>query len=336
MNNVEFKKIRYSDKETLQQFFNVYERTNLYPYYLNYGYEELNSNGSYKYAIIEIEDDKVLLCIKDIKLFTTKYKRMLGFPISLKGSYENELKVFEIAKDEIGCKNIQLREEEIVLLPEDFQTRERKLQDVDYYSDINQRVIDIQKRRFRVKHRINKYKGDMEFRLATPEDVPKIKKIHQSWVDFKTKNHIEIRSKRIFKNMFKNIENYMSEDSDIRLYILYYKGIAMGFTLLNDIGNGNCHQIVQQYYNHMNMPKIVVQDVLGMESLAEDVRKICTDMGQIFYYFLIERLHEEGYSKVSVAGTGKGKSLLEFKRNIHKEVNNYYLIELHESENVEE
>ena len=39
--------------------------------------------------------------------------------------------------------------------------------------------MNIQKRRFRVKHRINKYKGDMEFRLATPEDVPKIKKIHQ-------------------------------------------------------------------------------------------------------------------------------------------------------------
>lgn len=330
MSNIEFKTIRLEDKDILQQFFNVYTRTHLYPYYLNYGYNELNSNSSYKYAIIEIEDDKVLLCIYDINIHTTKYKRMLGFPISLKANYDNELKVFEIAKDIIGCKNIQLREEETELLPEAFKVKERKLNDVDYFSDIDQRVIDIQKRRFKVKHRINKYKDDIELRLATTKDISQIQKIHQSWVNFKTENHIGIRRKKIFKNMFKHIEDYMSEDSDIRLYILYYKDIAMGFTLLNDIGNHNCHQIVQQYYNHLNMPKDVD------ESLLEDVRKICTDIGQIFYYFLIERLYDEGYKKVTVAGTGGGKTLLEFKRNIHKEVNNYYLIELHESENVEE
>lgn len=330
MNNVELKKIRYSSKETLQKFFNVYERTKLYPYYLNYGYSELNSNSAYKYTVIKIEEDEVLLCIYDINIHTTKYKRILGFPISLKGNYENELKVFEIAKNIVDCKNIQLREEEIKLLPDYLKGKERKLQDVDYYSDIGKRVIDIQNRRFRVKHRINKYKGDIEFRLATPKDVINIQKIHQSWVDFKTENHIGIRSKKIFKNMFKHIEDYMSEDSDIRLYILYYKGISMGFTLLNDIGNGNCHQIVQQYYNHMNMPKIAIQDTLETETLKEDIRKICTDMGQIFYYFLIEKLHEEGYNKVTVAGTGGGKNLLEFKRNIHKDVNNYYLIQLEE------
>lgn len=330
MNDVKFKTIRLEDKDNLQQFFNVYKRTQLYPYYLNYGYEELNSNGSYKYAIIEIEDDKVLLCIKDIKMFTTKYKRMLGFPISLKGIYANELKVFEIAKDVIGCKNIQLREDEVDLLPDYIKDKERKLQDVDYYSDIDKRVIDIQKRRFRVKHRINKYKNDMVFRLAKKDDIINIKDVHKSWIAFKKNNNIGIRSKMIFKNMFKNIEDYMKEDSDIRLYVLYYKDILMGFTLLNDIGNCNCHQIVQQYYNHMNMPDIISQ--LDDELLKEDIRKICTDSGQIFYYFLIEKLHEEGYRKVTVAGTGKGKSLLEFKRNIHKEVNNYYLIELHDVE----
>lgn len=332
MSDIEFKTIRLEDKDILQQFFNVYTRTHLYPYYLNYGYNELNSNGSYKYAIIEIEDDQVLLCIKDIKLFTTKYKRLLGFPISLKGNYENELKAFEIAKDIVECRNILLREDELSLLPEEFFTGEIKLEDVDYFSDIEQRFVDIQKRRFRVKHRINKYKSDITFRIATPDDIDEIKKIHELWKEFKTEKHIGIRSKRIFKNMFKNIETYMNEDNDIRLYILYYKDIAMGFTLLNDIGNNNCHQIVQQYYNHLNMPKIDVEDC----KLEEDVRKICTDIGQIFYYFLIERLYDEGYKKVTVAGTGGGKNLLEFKRNIHKEVNNYYLVQLVDNDEVEE
>lgn len=328
MSEINFKTIRYGDKNALHEFFSVYDRTKLYPYYLNYGYNELNSNGSYKYAIIEIDGDKVLLSIKDIKLFTTKYKRMLGFPISLNSNYNNELKVFELAKNEIGCRNILLREEEITLLPSYYTELPHKLEDVDYYSDIEQRVIDIDKRRFRVKHRINKYKEDMVLRLATHEDIPSIKAIHQSWVEFKSSNSIPIRSKNIFKNMFKNIERFIDEDSDIRLYVLYYKHIAMGFTLLNDIGNGNCHQIVQQYYNHTNMPNIEVPDNVEGRLLWEDICKITTDIGQIFYYFLIKQLHKEGYKRVSVAGTGGGKSLLEFKHNIHKSVNKYYLVQL--------
>jgi hypothetical protein len=83
----------------------------------------------------------------------------------------------------------------------------------------------------------------------------------------------------------------------------------------------------------MNMPKVAMQDALETEMLKEDIRKICTDMGQIFYYFFnSKKLHEEGYNKVTVAGTGGGKNLLEFKRNIHKEVNNYYLVQLQDEE----
>lgn len=328
MNEIKFKAIRYEDRDTLQEFFNVYERTKLYPYYLNYAYEELNSNGAYKYAVIEIDKDKVLLSIRDINIHTTKYRRLIGFPISLSSNYQNELKVFELAKDELSCKNILLREEELSLLPKCYKDSPYKLEDVDYYSDIEQRVIDIEKRRFRVKHRINKYKDDMVLRLATHEDISDIKTIHQSWINFKNQNNIPIRSKKIFKNMFKNIDKYLKEDSDIKLYVLYYKHIPMGFTLLNDIGNGNCHQIVQQYYNHTNLPDIDIPDNVEGRLLWEDIRKISTDIGQIFYYFLIKQLYKEGYKRVSVAGTGGGKSLLEFKHNIHKNVNKYFLVQL--------
>lgn len=317
--NIEFKSIRYEDKDILQQFFNVYERTRLYPYYLNYGYLSLNSNGSYKYTIIEMCDDKILLCIKDIKLFTTKYLRLLGFPISLSGNYSNELKVFEYAKNVIGCKNILLKEDELQLLPEEYRIVNDEIEDYDYYSNIEQRVIDIQKRRFRVKYRINKYKKDITFRLANKSDIENLKEIHENWVNFKTQNNIPIRSKKIFKNMFKHIYDYMGEDKDIRIYILYYKEVAMGFTLLNDIGNNNVCQIVQQYYNSSNLPKVSEEDFI-------DIGKICSDLGEIFYYFLIEQLHKEGYKKAMVAGTGGSKSLLDFKKHIHKSVIKYKLI----------
>lgn len=301
------KAIRFLDKETLLSFVNKYEERKIYPYYNQILYCKLSSNGSMKYKIFEINDDKVLVLYKDIKLITTKFIRLTGYPISLNGIQENEDEIYTLLCQEDNIKEIFINEYELHRI--DKTRNDLEVCDYDFYSLIPLRMKEIDKSKWRSKYRINQFRKDIEFRLATKEDYHPIMQLHNDWKS----NKKDVRSKKLFNGFFKQFNNLIEQEI---VYVLTYKGAIIGFTVLDEINNHTRHMPIQQYYTVHFAPKELLDD--KSESLFRHI-------GQIFYYFMVKELHELGCVYLSVAGSANLKdSLIEFKSRIHKSNITYY------------
>lgn len=310
-----FKAIRLKDRDIVLKFLNLNKETELYPYYLNPSYLEFMSNGAYKYAIVDVDGDEVFVCIKDIKIFSTKYWRLLGYPISLSGNRENEDKVYA---DITGLENVRqgyINEHQLYRIgktKEDFED----FIDIDFCSVIEDRVKYVSTSKYRSKNRLNIYKDKLTYRQANKDDIEAIRGIREGWVFDKKSNKKSVHSLRLVTNMFKQYDRLISEDSCDKLMVLCYENVVLGYTLINDMGSGHYHQLA---LNNLKLSSYTGDN--------EDIKKILSSISKIIYYYIIKDLDNKGAKVLSHAGSVKRDNLYEFKKILYGSNLKYYKVD---------
>lgn len=307
------KPIRLKDRNILLEFLGKDDKTKAYPYYLNPSYLELNSNGPYKYTVIDLEDgDKVLACIKDIKMFSTKYWRILGYPISLNGNRENEDKVYNHLANLENVRCIWLNEyqlDRVGKTVEDF----KGWVDNDFCSIIEDRLKYVSTSKYRSKNRLNIYKDKLNYRLATLEDKAALMDIREGWLKEKKDNKKSVSGTRLFKSLFRDYERLIDENSPDRLMVLTYENVILGYTIINDMGNGYYHQIA------INNLKVTTY-----KGDNEDIKKVLTSIGRVMYYYIIKDLANRNGKVLTHTGSIRGEGLFNFKKNLCEVDIKYY------------
>lgn len=321
-----FKKVKQGDKDIIEKFYalrvNELGVRGCYPYSLNYMYNEMNGNHAHRYAIIEKDGDEIFVAIKKVDMFNIKYNRLIGLPISKQGDRYIEKVITAQLMNNGFISEVYIREDylEDVFVADAYDTT---IADEDFYTHIPTKFKEIDRSKFRSKHRINKCNRNelVEFRALTPHDITSVKMLHADWKKLKA-DESSLHGGRLFNNFIKNFNGY-TVDENMLIYGLFYDDILLAFTVLAKTNDGYCYQLINQSYNRKNEP----YDMGRLDNnQVGDLTKILTDIGQIFYYYYIKELNNKEFIGVTAAGTAGSKKLLTYKRNMNSNSIKYYKV----------
>ena len=171
-----------------------------------------------KYKIFHIGEDQVLVLFKQVSMFNTKYIRLLGFPISLRGDIQLEKALFKKLSQLPQVEEVQLLENDAIM--HGIDVSKHQYDNVEFISQVKELP-----NKYKTRYQINKFESNLEYREATLEDISNIIQLTQEWM--KTKK--EVHSKTIFNNICKKPVQYLFEP--FKTMVLYYKGELFAYSI---------------------------------------------------------------------------------------------------------
>lgn len=316
----DFKRIKYADKPKVEKYYlqklDEYGIVGVHPYSLNYMYNEMNGNNAHRIFVHTKNKDKIFLAMKRVDMFDIKYNRLIGLPISQKSDYVTVASTINELFDSGLIKEMYVPEHELGFMLHYDSMLEMFIDvepvDFDYYTDIEERLPYISRSKYRSKHRINICERQgAEMRVLGFDDYTQVKQLHEQWVKGKEVD-TSVHGGRMFSYFFKNYHKIVN-DENLILLGLFYGEQLLGFTLFSKVLDGYAYQLMSQTYN-----------VKTLETADDTLRKVLQDIGQVFYYYIVTKLHSLNIKGFTVAGAAGSKKLLQYKENMNTGVIKYY------------
>lgn len=316
----------------INRFFKVlmkrYGTEGMYPYFLNPLYRHYLKDNRFKYIIIELENDYVMVSIKYVRMFNVKYVRLIGLPISLNNIEENEDRVLNILIENKMIDEIYFRyaEAEKVVLKMKIPNQ-KGIKGRDYYSIVEERFKYLDRGKWRSKHRINicNKNPNIVFRKAIIQDIPKMRDLDYRWREWKKRKNESISDIKLFEGIFKSLEEDINNDK-ILAYNLFYKDILLGMIIFFKVLDGDyVHQVVNKTMYHT----IYTDEIFkGLDDYDINfIKKILNDVGQIMFYYSLKELKNLGIKAAYCAGYYTMKSLGVYKGILNDRCIKYFRTE---------
>jgi len=265
----------------------------------SYEYQTICKDNARKFLIVNIENDSVIIPLKRVQMFKYIYNRLDGFPISLSDNRENEYLILkEISKNQLA-KKIDVTEEESKLLIEWGFSNFEKRESCDYYSNIPNNFLIIDKNKWRTKKGINRMlkMPNLTFKVLKNEgaldyenvlkDKEDINKLNLGWEKYKKEiNKIPKGWIRLEKSMAKY--SYWNDNFTV-CYLFKYKDIPVAYVVYIIIDNKVCYQIINKTVGRSLYDNI---NFLENEKLEfEEVRK---RIPAFVHYITVKDMHQRG------------------------------------------
>lgn len=194
------------------------------------------NSPSLKYKIFKVNGDEVLVLFKQVNMFQTHYKRLLGFPISKKGDRKLEKALFKKLCGLDDVTEMQLLESDAIA--HGLDTSKLEYENVEFFVNPKE-LAPTMGGKYRQRYQINKFIDDLVYRDATSEDFENIISLLNRWMQFKDDGE-GVHSKPIYKNVIKNPNKYLLDDYTTK--VLYYKDELFAFSV-NYVVDGKVFQI---------------------------------------------------------------------------------------------
>ncbi len=286
--------IKLDDKHTIDMYYG----DEIYPYYMNWAHNVMATHWQVRFAEVDFGGDTVLFAYKNVSFFAVKYYRLLFYPKSINRIRANEDAVY----------NELIKHEKVT----EIVTKEPhgRVFDHDFYINVNEKFADIDRSKYRSKHRINILKFDPKFvvREATKDDKDYVKILLDIWKESKGENY----SGAVFKGFLKYYDTWV-DCKDIKVVVMTYDGLIMGLYVYVNTTKNNYYQIINVALNNNNF------EIIGTDIM---LKKILSDTQQISLYFTLEMLSGE-VDTISFAG-GRIPKLIAYKKRVYKDAITYY------------
>lgn len=268
------------------------------------GYAKAINSPSLKYKIFTINDDEVLVLFKQVNMFQTHYKRLLGFPISIKGDRKLEKALFKKLCTLDDVTEIQLIETDAI--NHNMNKDAFECENVEFF--VNPKELDpTMNGKYRQRYQINKFIDDLVYRDATPNDFEAIINLLNKWMNFKDDSE-GLHSKPIYKNVIKDPYKYLLDDYTTK--VLYYKDELFAFSVnyVTDTKVFQITNIVDTFSD--NFPKHLVKGG-----------------NRIPFYYLVKAFKD--YEYISFMGSINPKSnVFKNKALVYKTYEEFYRLKL--------
>lgn len=288
-----------------------YYGDDMYSFQLSTLYNYMSNGYSHRYLIIDFGDDSVMVCMKYVNIFQYKYMRIQSYPRSLNGIKTNEVIVYNKLKELVIFEMLWVTENEKIPYNE-------RIVDSNYYDDISERWVDINRLKWLKRRKINRFKVDEEFKLveATENDYDNIMVCLNTWCVGKGKS---LHNKKFIGKIKNNYEWVIGND-DIKFIIFKYNDIILGGAIYGKFG-GNSYQ---------NMLEFSLTTRTNSATEIDDPRykTFLQGSAQIMNYFQLEYFKENTDVKYLTYAGAKDSKLKKHKQNNYSKVINYYGVDL--------
>jgi hypothetical protein len=311
---IKLKRINYDSKEEIEQFINkraeVVPVAGNYHYSACYYYNQLIANTKHQYGILELNSDKLLVIINRVQFMRTDYYRLIDFPISLKGSAENEIEAFDILFNDLVIEQAYVSD---IMLDriDNSKYKVEEIVDSDFFVDIDNDTFLYRKRymhHYKILHVIN----DKNFAIVKAERIHKedILKLYDTWTTYKIAQGIF--SKKLFKNYLGDYNQNVFLDKLLQ-YVLLYKNQVVALVVFIPTLEGYCQKILEWAYR-------------GKDIEDERLKWIFTCSGEIIHFLSLHELKKEGIKYMSCAGGAGSLNLYNHKKNTCPHRIDYYKV----------
>ena len=224
--------IRIENEKELNQFPN---NTKLF-YHLNPVYNSAHNINNFKYMIININEDKILLRYKVIQIMTTKQIRIIHMPVSLYNNEDN-IKTILLLLKQLSYIKFIYKENEFINIT--FNTTKK----IDHYNDfyLDYSLTNKYNHQYCKRHKILLFYNNENCRFIITNSPPKddVVYVRKLW---KTKFSFKISD-----SSFNKLLSYTHPN--INYLILYYKNIPFAVSIFYSNG-----QYIDVWYD-MYIPK---------------------------------------------------------------------------------
>jgi hypothetical protein len=184
-------------------------------------YAKSLTSPSLKYKIFHIQGEDVLVLFKQVSMFSNKFIRLLGFPISKSNNTKLEIALFKELTKINDVKEVQLLQ--LDAIKHNIDITKHQYENVEF-------IVPIQElpNKYKTRYQINKYEKDIEYREVQEKDIDNIIHLTQQWIQHKQQKE-EIHSKKIFSNICKKPQQYLF--NDFKTMVLYYRGELFAYSI---------------------------------------------------------------------------------------------------------
>ncbi len=276
-------------------------------YHLSPTYNTVTGDKQFRFILVRIEGDKVLVPYKVIQILKTKQIRFFNKPVSCDGNTEHENAVFHKLNSLPFVKFVLTESERVDGCEPLFEYD-------DYYFTLDDKTDKYASGKYRSKNYINQIfsNKDVRFEYVKTTDIRQLRLLREQW-----KSGMAERGSSVSKHDDKMFDDIMSADRDNRRYILiYYQSILISMQIfLIDEEHGWCDCL---YIHH-------IWDDNGdpvLHRITQNITEIQKYMCHLFLY-----LREGGIRAVYLAGCRPSEHrLLKHKERISDGKVAYYLI----------
>ena len=310
-----FKKIGLESRDALRPFFDSYKEAqgNIH-FSINPYYNHLKNNHQHFYHIFDIDGDRVLACIKKIRMNTAQYNRLVNLPVSINGNQANETKIMNMLFDSKYAQQAFIADYTIAALDESkYEICE--VLDFNFYSSIQDDAKDFDNK-FQTKYRVKMMLANPDFTYGEliNHDIDGAIELYKAWGSQK-----EIYDKPLYDRYLKQFNEFIHM-KDVYQYGIKYQGMLIAFAVFVPASSGCYYKVIQMGYRRDNLPVT-----------PESLDKIISQSGQILHYLCFNMLADKGvkYFACAGAGTGSGEAgLVEHKKQLFPHAIKYYRIKL--------
>lgn len=278
------------------------------PYDLSPKYNNMTSRCQYKFKIFKIDSDLVVVFYKDVQFFKVKFKRLIGFPISLSKNHNNEIILFNKLKSDLTIKEAYLSKYEVdTIIKADLEEVSNDF--ITYVDEAKKKMNS----KWRCKHQINTIKNKcLIMRKASINDYQQISDLFDSWVQYKEGIDFKAYTTKMNK-IRKNFDKWIDS-----IYVLDLYGTIISVSIFDFVSKDDVHYLFSYFYNAHHYP-----------ASLEEHRSVFVQMSNVHYYYVINLLDELGYTMYRY-GSAETDSLYKFKYRYANEVMTYHKLKLND------
>jgi hypothetical protein len=316
-----FKKIGLESRDILKPFFERRAQDNeVYGnihFSINPYYNHLKNNHQHFCGIFETNNDKVLVCVKKIRMNAAQYNRLVDIPISLGGKPANETEIMDML--------FETKYVEQALIPSYNINRLDasrydicEVQDYNFYSSTKDDAKDFNNK-FQTKYRVKMMLSNPDFTHGEliNHDIDGAIQLYKAWGLQK-----EIYDKPLYDRYLKQFNEFIHM-KDVYQYGIKYQGKLITFAVFVPASTGCYYKAIQMGYRRDNCP-----------IKTEGLDKVISQSGQILHYLCFNMLIEKGvkYFACAGAGTGSGEAgLVEHKKQLFPHAIEYYRVKIQDA-----
>lgn len=270
-------------------------------------YNTLTKSNKYRYIIVEVGDDRVLVVYKVIHILKTHQIRTVNEPISIKNNKKNEFTIIGKLKKLPFVK--MLFNETCKKLVRSEKTEIYN----DYFYDFSKRDY-MDKSKFRSKRGLNKLEADDKFSVNVYHSLPynKISHLREQWIIGMEK----FLGHKVAPTSTKNLINIVETGhDDLIILTLEYDGMIVNVQVMLKTDFGYAYSL---YINHMGRTAKQFRDNHNLYILL-------SNMQDIQNYYTRKILSEYGIDYLYIAGARPTeKRLLAHKETVTDGVLKYF------------
>ena len=278
-------------------------------------FARFKKNSNCRVCVVEIDDDYVLVLLKNISFFKNKFTRISFLPQSLNNNTSNEEKVLSALINNKLINQVTFIEKEWDLINKLGLEPDGVLR-VDYYNIIEERFKYVNTGKWMRGCHIRRVFGNNNFvfRQALPQDIKKMYELSKRWEEKKNKDGHNTSGIHFIYKVYDYLE--FQDPDDVLAYNLFYRDMLLVSMVF--------FKGVNPYYLRCEADfNIAMTDYMDFSCFPEEDRvflsKLTGYFSKYLLYFVLQDFLKKGVVAYYYGSDGTQAKLLNTLK-IHKKI----------------